>query len=66
MKKNLQEAQMCLNRTQEHKNQTDDYTIFYLAKGFEGVSRVLPKSNNTSSYIEDHSKDNFFLHWRSL
>ena len=52
-----QEAQMCLNRTQEHKNQTADDTIFYFAKGFEGVSRVLPKSNKTSSYIEDHSKD---------
>ena len=52
---------MCLNRTQEHKAQTADKTIFYLAKGFEGlykkVSRVLPKSNKTSSYIEDHSKD---------
>ena len=31
---------MCLNRTQEQKNQTADnskYTIFYLAKGFEGL-----------------------------
>ena len=26
---------MCLNRTQEHKIQTADNTIFYLAKGFE-------------------------------
>ena len=39
-KKILQEEQVCLNRTQEHKNQTVDnskYTIFYLAKGFEGL-----------------------------
>ena len=56
-KKILQEAQVCLNRTQEHKNQTADDAIFYLAKGFEGVSRLLPKSNKTSSYIQDHSKD---------
>ena len=48
---------MCLNHTQEHKTQTADNTIFYLAKGFEGLSGVLPKSNKTSSYIEDHSKD---------
>ena len=37
MKKNLQETQVCLNRTQEHKTQTADNTIFYLAKGFEGL-----------------------------
>ena len=37
-KKILQEAQVCLNRTQEHKTQTADNTIqFYLAKGFEGL-----------------------------
>ena len=49
---------MCLNRTQEHITQTADNTIFYIAKGFEGLyPRVLPKSNKTSSYIEDHSKD---------
>ena len=36
-KKILQEAQVCLNRTQEHKTQTAGYTIFYLAKGFEGL-----------------------------
>ena len=34
-KKILQEAQVCLNRTQEHITQTADNTIFYLAKGFE-------------------------------
>ena len=28
---------MCLNRTQEHITQTADNTIFYLAKGFEGL-----------------------------
>ena len=28
MKNNLQEAQECLNRTQEHKTQTADNTIF--------------------------------------
>ena len=32
-----QEAQVCLNRTQELKNQTADNTILYLAKGFEGL-----------------------------
>ena len=37
MKKILQDAQVCLNRTQEHKIQTADNTIFYLAKGFEGL-----------------------------
>ena len=37
MKKILQEAQVCLNHTQEHKTQTADNTIFYLAKGFEGL-----------------------------
>ena len=39
-KKFLQEAQVCLNRTQEHKSQTADnskYTIFYLVKDFEGL-----------------------------
>ena len=36
-KKILQEAQVCLNRTQEHITQTADNTIFYLAKGFEGL-----------------------------
>ena len=36
-KKILQEAHVCLNRTQEHKNQTADNTIFYLVKGFEGL-----------------------------
>ena len=59
-KKILQEAQVCLNRTQEPQNQTADnsnYTIFYLAKGLKRtLSRVLPKSNKTSSYIEDHSE----------
>ena len=28
---------MCLYRTQEHITQTADNTIFYLAKGFEGL-----------------------------
>ena len=36
-KKILQEAQVCLYRTQEHITQTADNTIFYLAKGFEGL-----------------------------
>ena len=36
-KKVLQEAQVCLNRTLEHKTQTADSTIFYFAKGFEGL-----------------------------
>ena len=36
-KKILQEAQVFLNRTQEHKTQISDNTIFYLAKGFEGL-----------------------------
>ena len=36
-KKILEEAQVCLNRTQEHKTQTADNTISYLAKGFEGL-----------------------------
>ena len=36
-KKILQEADVCLNRTQEHKTQTADNTIFYLAKCFEGL-----------------------------
>ena len=31
-KKILQEAQVCLNRTQEHKIQTADNTIFYLQR----------------------------------
>ena len=35
--KNSQEAQVCLNCTQEHKPQTAGNTIFYLAKGFEGL-----------------------------
>ena len=50
---------MCLNRTQEHKTQTADSTIFYLAMGFEGLYLEcynVPKSNKTS-YIKDHSKD---------
>ena len=34
-KKILQEAQVCLHRTQEHITQTADNTIFYLAKGFD-------------------------------
>ena len=28
---------MCLNRTQEHINQTADNTTLYLAKAFEGL-----------------------------
>ena len=36
-KKILQKTQVCLNRTQEHKNQTANSTIYYLARGFEGL-----------------------------
>ena len=51
----LQEAQVCLNRTQEHKTQTADKTIFYLAKGFEGL------------YLECYrNPTKLLLHWRSL
>ena len=38
---------MCLNRTQEHN----------ILCGVLKDCRVLPKSNKTSSYIDDHSED---------
>ena len=37
-KKILLEPQVCLNRAQEQITQTADNTIFYLAKGFEGLA----------------------------
>ena len=62
---------MCLNRTQEHKTQTADNTIFYLAKGFEGlylecyrnptklltlkITLTSAKSSNKGREIKNHS-----------
>ena len=50
MNKILQETQVCLNRTQEHKHQTANRTIYYLARGFEGLQSVT------------QIQQNFFLH----
>ena len=56
-KKILQEAQVCVNRIHEHNNQTAGGTVYYLTKGLKDL-RVLPKSNQTSPYIEGHAEAN--------
>ena len=51
---------MCLNRKREHKNQTANRLLivqYTILRGALKDFRVKPKSNKTSSYIEDHSED---------